>query len=216
MILPPVTSVAPETLAAHFARLAGRFSPDEQLVGVLWTEIEAAYSGPKRHYHNLAHLTAMLGELEPLQAAAGDWAALLFALFYHDAVYQVPGSGNEAQSAALAATRLGHLGVPAAPIARCRAHILATQRHEPSDDPDTNLLTDADLAILGRPWPAYEAYTRQVRAEYRRYPDLLYNPGRRKVLRQFLDRPSIYKTPAFLTRYEAAARANLLHELALL
>lgn len=206
----------PADLAAQFTRLAGRYSADETLVSALWAEIERAYSGAKRHYHNLAHLAAMLAELTPKQATVNDWDTLLFALFYHDVVYKVPGTDNEAQSAELAAVQLRCLGVPPAQIARCRAQILATQHHEPSDDPDTDLLTDADLAILGQPWPTYETYTRQVRAEYRLYPDLLYQPGRRKVLRHFLAKPRIYKTPAFSTRYEAAARANLLQELALL
>ena len=201
-------------LASLFAELGGRHSADARLTQALWTEIEQAYTGPRRHYHTLTHLAALVAELTPQRAVIADWDLVLFALFYHDVVYDVPGAHNEEKSAALAAARLARLNLPPAQIERCRAQILATKHHEPSGDPDTDLLTDADLAILGQPGPAYEAYTRQVRAEYDIYPDLLYKPGRRKVLRHFLDQPRLYKTAPFFARYEVAARANLLQELA--
>jgi predicted metal-dependent HD superfamily phosphohydrolase len=57
-------------------------------------------------------------------------------------------------------------------------------------------------------------YTKQIRAEYAIYPDLLYNLGRKKVLKHFLEMPSIYKTPPFQVLYEAQAKANLGKELA--
>jgi predicted metal-dependent HD superfamily phosphohydrolase len=201
-------------LAQLFTELARRFSADATLIGTLWVEVKEAYSGPKRQYHSLAHLAAMVAELWPVQQSVVDWDCLLFSLFYHDIVYKVPGSDNEEKSADLAVARLARLEVPAAQIERCRIQILATKQHEPNGDPDTDLFTDADLAVLGQPWPFYQVYAQQVRLEYKIYPDLLYKPGRKKVLRHFLDKARIYKTALFFERYETAARANLKQELA--
>jgi predicted metal-dependent HD superfamily phosphohydrolase len=80
-------------------------------------------------------------------------------------------------------------------------------------DNDTNLFTDADLSILGKSWDAYSQYYQQVRKEYGFYPDLLYKPGRKKVLQHFLSMNSIYKTPFFKEKYEHSAIENLKHEL---
>jgi predicted metal-dependent HD superfamily phosphohydrolase len=203
-------------LAQLFTELARRYSTDEVLIDGLWAEISQAYSGPKRHYHTLVHLAALVTELQPHQAKIAAWDDLLFSVFYHDIVYDAVRSDNEEKSADLAVARLGRLGVPTARIEHCQAQILATKRHEASGDPDTDLLTDADLAILGQPWPSYQVYAQQVRAEYKIYPDLLYKPGRKKVLRHFLDKVRIYKTAPFFERYEMAARANLTQELAAL
>ena len=186
----------PPDLASLFTDLARRYTADEKLVRELWEEIRQAYSGPKRHYHTLTHLAAMVAELQPYQAGIAAWDELLLSLFYHDIVYKVPGSDNEEKSADLAAARLAQLGVPSLQITHCRFLILATKRHEASGDAETDLFTDADLAVLGQPWSVYKAYARQVRAEYGIYPDLLYKPGRRKVLRHFLAKPRIYKTPS--------------------
>ncbi|MDX2245424.1 MAG: hypothetical protein SF052_01505 [Bacteroidia bacterium] len=82
-----------------------------------------------------------------------------------------------------------------------------------SPDNDTNLFTDADLSILGQKREIYHAYSTNVRKEYAIYPDILYNPGRKKVLQHFLAMEQIFKTPHFQEKYEAQARANLEEEL---
>jgi predicted metal-dependent HD superfamily phosphohydrolase len=145
-----------------------------------------------------------------------DPDAVLFALYYHDAVYNVLQKDNEEKSAQLAEKRLKALQVPDVKIETCRRHILATKVHSFSEHPDTNFFTDADLSILGQPWAVYERYTRQVRKEYAIYPDLLYKPGRRKVLEHFLQMPKIFKTEAFLIKFEQQARLNLTRELSAL
>jgi predicted metal-dependent HD superfamily phosphohydrolase len=55
-----------------------------------------------------------------------------------------------------------------------------------------------------------------VRKEYAIYPDLLYRPGRIKVLKYFLEKPRIYHTPYFWEKYEEQARANMEAELLIL
>ncbi len=60
---------------------------------------------------------------------------------------------------------------------------------------------------------AYNDYARQVRQEYSLYPDMIYKPGRRKVLRHFLAMPKIFKTDIFFELYEESARRNLQREM---
>lgn len=197
-----------------FSELAGRYCSDSGLIAALWEEIRSHYGQPSRAYHNLAHLEHVYGQLGSVRAQAEDWDSLLFALCYHDLVYDVLRSDNEAQSAKLAQDRLTSLGFPAEKTARCCAHILATYGHSQSNDPDTNLFTDADLSILGQDWDRYQTYLNQIRQEYAVYPDALYQPGRKKVLLHFRQMDRIYKTQVFYERLEAQARENLARELA--
>jgi len=194
--------------------LAQRYARHPNMPHELWQELSRAYTQSGRHYHDLLHLGAMLAELSLVQPAIQDWDALLFALFYHDAVYEVSQTDNEAQSAQLALARLSDLGLPAERIDHCCALILATQHHAHSPLPDADLFTDADLSILGQAPETYQTYTAQIRQEYSIYPDPLYFPGRAKVLMHFLAMPHLYKTDYFRNRYEQQARTNLAAELA--
>ena len=182
----------------------------------LWQEIAWHYGEKGRYYHTLAHLEHLLGELAPYQRLLADPDAVLFALFYHDLIYRPTRPDNEEKSAARAGARLRELGVPAPIIARCEAHILATRHGDGEVERDTALFTDADLSILGAEPAAYFAYAEKVRKEYGIFPDLIYKPGRRKVLKHFLVRRRIFRTDEFADQYEAAARRNLEQELAML
>lgn len=181
-----------------------------------WNELSNKYGSSRRHYHNLDHLSALIEELQPCRSIVADWEILLFSVFYHDAVYNVLMHNNEEKSAALAAERLTELGIDPARVERCRQQILATKSHDDHGDNDTLLLTDADLSILGKDAAAYQTYTQQIRKEYAIYPDIVYKPGRKKVLRHFLQMDRIYKTTLFRDKYEARARINLRQELDML
>ena len=94
--------------------------------------------------------------------------------------------------------------------------ILAT-RHgatiaDADSDPDLALLLDLDLSILAAERATYAAYAEAIRREYAIVPDIIYRPGRRRVLAEFLARPRIYATPHLFDAWEAAARANLVWE----
>lgn len=110
--------------------LVQRYTADKARATDCWLEIETAYRTAERHYHNLDHLAQLLAALTAVQDQVSDWDAVLFALYYHDVVYDVLARDNEAQSAVLAAARLGDIGVPKAVIEKCKQHILATQDHK--------------------------------------------------------------------------------------
>ncbi|HAA12306.1 MAG TPA: hypothetical protein DCE41_11630 [Cytophagales bacterium] len=181
-----------------------------------WEELVAHYQEKHRHYHTLAHLEYMLQLGEQHRASFENWEAFVAAVFYHDIIYNPKRKDNEAKSAALAMARLQKMGFSVGNTQRIDAHIRATQGHETHEDPDTNLLLDIDLGILGEGRERYVEYTQQVRQEYRIYPAPLYRQGRRKVLKHFLGMLRIYKTEAFLESHENQARANLAWELGVL
>lgn len=200
-------------LKEKFCSLISLYTQDKVLQEELWKEIETNYSDSGRHYHNLHHLENLLIELDECKPHIKNETTVLFALFYHDIIYNVNKKDNEEQSALLAAQRMQQLHCNSKLIEEVKEMILATKTHHVSDNNDINLFTDADLSILGKDISVYFDYGKQIRKEYKIYPDLLYKPGRRKVLEQFLDMEHIFKTEIFRNKYEAAARENIKEEL---
>jgi len=203
-------------LKTIFTNLLAAYNPDSRISGQLWAEIEKSYSHKKRHYHTLQHLTNMLWQLDEVKDRIQDWDTVLFALFYHDIIYNSLRSDNEEKSAAAAEKSMTSIALPANMIGACKKMIMATAGHARSEDADTNYFTDADLAVLGADWETYTAYYQDIRKEYSIYPDLVYKPGRKKVLTHFLAMESIYKTGYFFSKFEAKAKQNMKKELELL
>ncbi|WP_462219329.1 HD domain-containing protein [Ferruginibacter sp.] len=200
-------------LEETFIKLIGNYTKDARLAKQLWNEIEENYSNKKRYYHTLNHLESLLQQLFTIKIKIEDWDTVLFSLYYHDIIYNPLKTTNEEKSAAFAENRMQLIGVPQMTIENCVRHILATKKHLLSADNDTNIFIDADLSILGQPWNVYENYYKQVRNEYSLYPDLIYKPGRKKVLQHFLQMERIFKTDYFFERFESQAKANLEKEL---
>lgn len=200
-------------LKETFIKLVSSYTDRSALINELWEEIEAAHSAPKRHYHSLKHLENLLAQLEAVKDQINNWDTVLFTLYYHDIVYNPLKDNNEEKSAELAEVRLRALAVPTELAQQCKQQILATKKHLLNTDQDTNYFTDADLSVLGQDWPLYAAYAEGVRKEYSIYPDLMYKPGRKKVLQHFLQLDRIYKTDYFYHKLETSAKRNLQQEL---
>ncbi|MDO6391211.1 hypothetical protein Q4E40_13815 [Pontibacter sp. BT731] len=190
-----------------------RYSSDGELIQQLWHELEKAYTARNRHYHNLDHIAYMLELADRYKVESTEFDLLLFAIFYHDIVYKSSHSDNEEQSAVMAEARLRRLGIPESDISMVKEMIIATKAHQEHTNGLINLLLDLDLAILGADKERYDRYSLGVRKEYSIYPELIYKPGRRKVLQHFLSQDQIYKTPAFQKEFEENAEANLQREL---
>ena len=199
-----------------FIETCHNYTSNNAVIENLWVEIEQQYSGKKRYYHNLLHLENLHVQLTAIKNYVQNWDALMFALFYHDIVYNTLKHDNEEKSTTLAGNRLAEINVPIALITKCQAQILATKGHSVSADADTNLFTDADLSILGQPAEVYKTYCNQIRKEYSIYPDIIYNPGRKKVLEHFLQMERIFKTTIFYDMFEQQARQNIGLEIELL
>jgi len=202
-------------LAARWQRLTTPLVPDAARREVAFLKLTAAYEAPGRHYHTLTHLENLLNRLDAVPLH--DAAVVQLAVWFHDAVYNPLKSDNETRSATLALDFLRHSTLEPARQQRVAFLIERTHDHtqpQPADDTDLLYFLDADLSILGAAPAAYQAYARQVRQEYRLVPDLLYRPGRRKVLVRMLAAPLLFQTPEFRAELEAQARENLAAEIA--
>lgn len=177
----------------------------------------ARWREPQRHYHTLAHLTAVLDHVDVLEDHAADPDLVRLAAWFHDAVYLPDRSENEDRSARLAERALPEAGVPQDATAEVARLVRLTVTHAPADD-DRNgqVLCDADLAILAAPPSAYAAYTAAVREEYGFVPTDAFREGRSAVLRQLLELPRLFRTPYGAGEWEATARHNLAAELEML
>jgi predicted metal-dependent HD superfamily phosphohydrolase len=178
----------------------------------------ALYRTGDRHYHGLAHIEAMLALAEGYHALLHDPEAVEAAIWFHDAIYDSRAKDNEAQSAELAAAKLGGR-TDTERLGRITAMILATATHELprlADEKfirDAALFLDMDLSILGASPEAFDAYEQAVRREYAWVEEPMWRAGRGAVLNSFLARQYIFHTDAFRQRFEPQARQNLARSL---
>jgi predicted metal-dependent HD superfamily phosphohydrolase len=167
-------------LAARWRELVGAFSVPEGAAENAFADLAARYSDPARSYHTLRHVAEILDTIDALSDQARDLAALRFAAWFHDAVYDTHAQDNEERSAQLAEEVLRGLQVPEATVTTTRDVILLTRSHRAGPaDRDGQILLDADLAILGAPPERYAAYRRAIRQEYGWVPEEQYCSGRR-------------------------------------
>lgn len=174
----------------------------------------AAYTEPRRSYHTLQHLSECIAIFEEHLHLAEHPDEVGLALWFHDAVYNVRADDNEARSAAWAERELREAHVAEESIQRIRSLILATRHAAAPEDRDQKLIVDIDLAILAAPADRFAEYEAQVRAEFAWVPGPLFRKARHKILRGFLERPTIYNTTEFQRRFETRARENLADSLA--
>lgn len=196
----------------HAGVSAFNASPD--ITEHLYKNIEQAYGGVNRHYHNLSHLEFMFAEID--RENIGN-AIIEFATWYHDVIYKPGSNRNERKSADIARHALASLGAKPALIDKVAGMILATRHHtcDPGDEA-TALFLDVDMAILGTDDGAYQRYADAVRKEVWWLPDFTYRKARSEFLASLTQRDSIFLTPRFHTRYETQARENIEKELAAL
>ena len=175
----------------------------------MFRRVHDAYSEPHRHYHTVAHIDACLREFDSCRTLARFAHEVEAALWFHDVIYAPRATDSESRSADLAKQFVASAGVPPEACARVHNHIMATMHNAEPADPDSALVVDVDLSILGQDAAAYDVFEAQVRKEYQWVPGIVFRRKRAAILRSFLERGSIYSTPQFRERYEAAARANL-------
>lgn len=188
------------------------FSADE--IFIKWNELQKAYTHKSRHYHNLTHLEEMIFWFEKYKNKIQFPDEVLYAIFYHDYIYNSSRKDNELKSAEFAVKIL-----PATTTLNKELVfdlIMATKNHQPKTTDDEKWLIDFDLKILSKNWEEYQTYYQQIRKEYKIYPDFLYNPGRKKALEHFLEHDFIYQTHVFRDLYEQQARENIKREIELL
>ncbi|MET7672858.1 HD domain-containing protein [Micromonospora luteifusca] len=200
------------------AALGAGARPDAASTGA-GEQLLTRWREPHRHYHTVAHLTAVLDVVDQHAELADRVDVVRLAAWWHDAVYdpRAAGDANERDSAALAEDVLTGLGVPAPTVAEVHRLVLLTAGHEVAPgDTDGALLCDADLAVLATSPAAYERYAAAIRREYDHVPEPAFRAGRAAVLRDLLALPALFRLPPLASRWEGPARDNVRRELAAL
>jgi predicted metal-dependent HD superfamily phosphohydrolase len=169
----------------------------------LLLDLTRRYCEPHRRYHNLEHVAELLWRGRELPLSDEQ----VLAIWYHDAVYAVPGENNEADSAALAVSQLTQAGLEPARVAVVERIVLDTRNHLPSI-PQSGLVIDLDLSPLAAPWERFLHNNHNIRAEYGCFDDAAFAHGQRAVFDRFLQRERIFVS-AWGAAMEAVARANL-------
>lgn len=169
----------------------------------LLLELTRRYSEPHRHYHNLEHVARMLHHGAEL--ALDDDQVL--AIWFHDAVFEIPGPRNEELSAALAVERLTAAGLPHPRIAIVERIVLDTKAQVPTIEP-ARAVIDLDLAGFGAEWSEFCANTHKLRLERPDLSDADHRAANRRFFESVLARERIYWTE-WGARREARARDNL-------
>lgn len=177
--------------------------------------LDAAYAEPHRRYHTRAHIEACLQALDAVpDLDETTRRRLVWAIWWHDAVYDPTRSDNEEVSAAMARRDLSALGASAEDIDEVCRLILLTRGHSVSaDDRVGALMVSIDLSILGAAPADYDAYAQAVREEYSHVPEAAFRAGRASVMQHFLQAPVLFADPDFRARLETMARENIAREI---
>jgi predicted metal-dependent HD superfamily phosphohydrolase len=182
----------------------------------LLDRVAARYAEPHRHYHTWSHVLACLRARDAITSAAIPEVDL--ALVFHDAVYEPFANDNEERSADLLVEEGRRAWLDERVLQRARPLVLATKHasaeHVVDDSEEVCIVLDADLSILGADASLFDAYEVQVRKEYAAVEPRLYASARGRVLRAFLERPSVYQTRRGRTLWEESARSNIERSLA--
>ncbi|WP_254444684.1 hypothetical protein [Anabaena sp. UHCC 0187] len=212
MIVPMTPEKLMSVLFLHWQSTFQPFSVDKLAVNKYFNVLIAAYSSQNRYYHTLKHIFHVISTIDILQVYAQDLASVKLAGWFHDVIYNTHSQDNEERSADYATTILAKLAIPTHTINIVHQLILNTKYHQ-GEDLNSQVLLDADLAILAAEPIEYQEYSQAIRQEYAWVSELEYITGRKQVLERFLQRERIYFTPLMFDNCEQSARDNLQTEI---
>lgn len=192
-----------------YSRYQGHGGPPSLCLSIL-----DQYCDPNRQYHNVNHIWHMVTLLDSYALEQSDHDRLFVAILFHDLVYDPTAKDNEERSAEVAIDKLSSCHFPADFTTEVESLIICTKTHEPDPVwPNSKVILDADLAILGESPDRYGSYANAIREEYAFVSDVDYREGRTKVLQSFLDREHIYLTELCQAQFEKRARENIANEI---
>jgi len=180
-----------------------------------WFEmISMQYLRSYRHHHNMVHLHNLIKLLEESPFERSD--KLLLALIFHDLIFYPSHKGfeddrsDEMKSKELYSVFVIDTNLPEEFFV-VGDYILAATNHKPiSETQEEKVFLDLNLSVLAS--EDYESYTSKVRKEYSVFSDEEYYQKRVLVLKQLLERESIFYTQYFIDKYEERARFNIQRE----
>jgi pantetheine-phosphate adenylyltransferase len=142
-------------------------------------EVLDCYRESHRFYHTTQHLLDVVSQLAKVENFDDE---LFLAAVYHDAVYNPKASDNEEASANLFVEHSKKSDLSNQQINNIKQFILDTKTHKASSD-KSNLLIEADLNILKRPFNKLLEYEKQIFKEFQFVDYKIYQPKRLEVLK---------------------------------
>lgn len=174
----------------------------------VFNKLIAAYSEKQRAYHTLQHLYECLVLVDSIRADLNDAHAVTLALWFHDAIYDPQAKDNELKSAELFEQYLAQdLSIDI--VQKIKQWIVATQKHESTNELDLQFLLDIDLAILAASPERFAEYEQQIQQEYAWVDPDIYLIKRKQVLAHFYQTEPLYQTEHFQQNLEPRAKGNL-------
>ena len=177
-----------------------------------WREfktLRSIYSGPNRYYHTWQHIyeTLLFSRKH-----YGFQHLLVFALVYHDVIYDIKSKRNEEESAVVWETYAALRGLNRHYSLKVRDigdMIRMTAKHsvEPGKPLVFSMMSDADMSIFLCPDEHYLEYARNIWREYQSFGREAYLAGRLQFLSTVDPQTMFYTHQA--RRLVHHARANL-------
>ncbi|VAV99741.1 hypothetical protein MNBD_ALPHA05-1486 [hydrothermal vent metagenome] len=187
----------------------------------IFERLKARYSEAGRFYHCWTHIEQIVCEYDNVAFMISNESCVLYAIYYHDAIYDPSSFSNEEDSADLFRREI--LPIENEDIVHVACEFInATKTHKLPDIADEKVLTDCryfldlDMSILGADANEYKSYAKSIRREYSAYDDGAYCFGRTKILESFLRAERIFLTDYFVEKYERQANVNIKNELSIL
>ena len=174
----------------------------------VWLKLRQHYTQPHRFYHSLGHLAHCMRELDLAKDHMVEVKASEMAIWFHDVIYHYGARDNEILSGAYFRS-LAEPTMPAPFIDRVCEFIIATQHTGAARDAATEFVVDIDLSGFGLPWEGYLADSNALRKEAEGVSDENYYRGKLRFLTELQRWPSLYQSPFFRQRLEAAAQSNI-------
>lgn len=174
----------------------------------IFNKLIVAYSEKQRAYHTIQHLYECLVLFEFIRADLDDANAVVLALWFHDVIYDPQAQDNELQSAELFEQYLAQdlsIGI----VQKIKRWIIATEKHEATNELDLQFLLDIDLAILATSPERFDEYEQQIQQEYAWVDPDIYSIKRKEVLVHFYQTEPLYQSEYFQRNFEQRAKGNL-------
>jgi predicted metal-dependent HD superfamily phosphohydrolase len=182
----------------------------------VFAELSAMYSEPHRFYHNMTHVENCIFELDSARDLTHQPDLVEFALWYHDAIYNIRAEDNEEQSAQLAYDVCLAAQLPQSFTQGTRDLILSTTHRTIPQGIDARVLIDVDLSILGKSPEEFDEYEKNITREYAEVIKTLSEKefkirrlGKLSPLLTRAERHELYLTDFFRGKYETQAKVNL-------
>ncbi|MEW5858231.1 MAG: hypothetical protein AB1861_12745 [Cyanobacteriota bacterium] len=203
-------------MQSRWESLLQPFQVEQEIGQKVLLDLFQTYSSAGRYYHTLEHIKQVLATINNLRSLSQNYAAIEFAAWFHDAIYNPKAKDNEEKSAEYAGNVLKTLHIPSSTIEAVYSLIIKTKKHQNIDGIDSKIFLDADLSILGASASKYRIYAQLIRKEYLWLSLEEYRTGRKQVLQSFLERERIYFTEKMFLDLEQQARQNIREEIGLL